>query len=292
MKLNLSKFCQTRFNVMMFKKFNPYLCFSYMQTLGKIYYALNKKERDLIKTNIRDLLEGRDEQFIRKTTKEAFRGIFTHYFEKMFSAYRNYPEIKKFMQQKFTIENEHLIQNALAEGKGVVLVTAHWGAVEFIPWLLALKGYPISVILECQTDLLMESLNDKTRFVDAELITEDNCRNVLFEAFGCLSRNRVLMTECDEVDKWRKRKTQTINLFGKTLYFDNTLDVLARKADCPVIGTFLKRNGNGTYTLFCEEIERGRGTAKNALEMWQKYVSENPEQWYQWKKWNKMKAAV
>ena len=290
MKLNLSKFCQSKLNVMMFKNFNPHLCFSYMQVLGKIYYSLNKKERDLIKTNIRDLLEGRDEEFIRKTTKEAFKGIFTHYFEKMFSAYRNYHEIKDFIDKRFTIENEHLIHEALDQGRGVVLVTAHWGAVEFIPWLLALKNFPISVILECQTDLLMKALEDKTRFVDAELLTDENC-SVLFTAFDCLKRNRVLMTECDEVDKWRRRKSQTINLFGKTLYFDNTLDLLARKADCPVIGTFLKRNSNGTYTLFLEKIERQDGTAKHALEMWQKYVNENPEQWYQWKKWNKMKAA-
>lgn len=290
-KLNLSKFCQSRLNIMMFKKFNPHLCFSYMQLLGKIYYAFNKKERELISTNIRDLLEGRDESFIKKTTKEAFKGIFTHYFEKMFSAYKNFPDIKKFIAERFTIENEHLIKDALKGGKGVILVTAHWGAVEFIPWLISLRGYPLSVILECQTPLLMEALNDKTRFVDTELVVEENC-NVLFTAFDSLKRNRVLMTECDEVDKWRKRKSQTINLFGKTLYFDNTLDILAKKADCPVIGTFLKRNSNGTYTLFLEKIEREQGTARRSLELWQKYVSENPEQWYQWKKWNKMKAVI
>ena len=291
MKLNLSRFCQSKFNVMMFKKFDPQLCFSYMQLIGKIYYAVNRKERELIKANIRDLLEGKDEAFIKHTTKEAFRGIFTHYFEKMFSAYRNYPEIKKFINEKFTIENEHLLTDALAQGKGVVLVTAHWGAVEFIPWLLSIKGYPLSVILECQTDILMKALTDKTRFVDTELLTEGGCGGVLFSAFSSLRRNRVLMTECDEVDKWRRRKNRTINLFGKTLYFDNTLDILAKKADCPVIGTFLKRNGDGTYTLYLEEIESRRETAKNALELWQKWVKENPEQWYQWKKWKKMKAA-
>lgn len=292
MKLNLSKFCQSKVNVMLFKKFDPQLCFKYMQLLGKVYYTVNRKERALIKNNIRDLLEDRDEEFIKKTTKEAFKGIFTHYFEKMFSAYRNYPEIKTFINEKFSIENEHLLGDALSQGKGVVLVTAHWGAVEFIPWLLSVKGYPLSVILECQTDMLMQALTDKTRFVDTELLTEDSCGNVLFTAFSALKKNRVLMTECDEVDKWRKRKNRTINLFGKTLYFDNTLDVLAHKADCPVIGTFLKRNPDGTYTLYLEQIEGGRGTAKNALELWQKYVTESPEQWYQWKKWKKMKAAV
>ncbi len=289
-KINLSRFCQSKLNVMMFKRFNPQLCFNYMQLLGRIYYAVNRKERELISQNIRDLLEGKDESYIRKTTKEAFRGIFTHYFEKMFSAYKNYPDIKRFINEKFKIENEHLIRNALNGGKGVVMVTAHWGAVEFIPWLLSLRGYPLSVILECQTPLLMKALTDKTRFVDTELVMEENC-NVLFTAFDCLKRNRVLMTECDEVDKWRRRKNQTISLFGKTLYFDNTLDILAKKADCPVIGTFLKRNQDGTYTLLLEEIKREEGTAKNALELWQKYVSESPEQWYQWKKWKKMKAV-
>ena len=291
MKPNLSKFCQSKINVMMFKRFDPELCFNYMQLLGKIYYAINRKERQLIETNIRDLLEGQDETFVRTTIKEAFRGIFTHYFEKMFSAYRNYPEIKNFINERFTIENEHLLTDALSEGKGAVLVTAHWGAVEFIPWLLSIKGYPLSVILECQSKLLMEALNDKTRFVDTELIMGENCKNILFSAFDSLGRNRVLMTECDEVDKWRKRKNNTIELFGKTLYFDNTLDILARRADCPVIGTFLKRNGDGTYTLYLEQIERGRGTARSALKLWQHWVSKNPEQWYQWKKWNKMKAA-
>jgi KDO2-lipid IV(A) lauroyltransferase len=262
-----------------------------MQLLGRLYYTFNRTERELISSNIRDLLEERDEAFIRKTIKEAFRGIFTHYFEKMFSAYKNFPDIKKFIAERFTIENEYLIREALDGGKGVILVTAHWGAVEFIPWLISLKGYPLSVILECQTPLLMQALTDKTRFVDTELVAEGNC-NVLFTAFDCLKRNRVLMTECDEVDKWRKRKNQTINLFGKTLYFDNTLDILAKKADCPVIGTFLKRNPDGTYTLFLEKIEREQGTARKSLELWQKYVSESPEQWYQWKKWNKMKAVI
>ena len=82
--------------------------------------------------------------------------------------------------------------------------------------------------------------------------------------------------------------------FWKNLYFDNTLDILAKKSQAPVIGAFLKRNGKNNYTLICEEIsldDPGKETAKKALYLWQKYVKMNPEQWYQWKKWNQMKAG-
>jgi lauroyl/myristoyl acyltransferase len=43
-------------------------------------------------------------------------------------------------------------------GKGCILVTAHWGAVEFIPWVLHASNVPTSVILECATARLARSL--------------------------------------------------------------------------------------------------------------------------------------
>jgi lauroyl/myristoyl acyltransferase len=109
-----------------------------------------------------------------------------------------------------------------------------------------------------------------------------------------LQSTRLQMTECDEVDKWRRKKNRTIELFGRRLYFDNTLDFMARRSGAPVVGVFLKRTGRGRFTLICESISDGRAAhnvARRALGLWQKYVYQAPEQWYQWKKWTAMKAA-
>jgi lauroyl/myristoyl acyltransferase len=109
-----------------------------------------------------------------------------------------------------------------------------------------------------------------------------------------LKANRVLMTQCDEVDAWRKRKSQTISLFGKQLFFDNTIDVLSHRSGAPVVAAFLKRTGKNRYTLICEDVSVQRESASSArdcLELWEKYVQANPEQWYQWKKWGAMKVA-
>jgi lauroyl/myristoyl acyltransferase len=119
-------------------------------------------------------------------------------------------------------------------------------------------------------------------------------QSVYSSAIESLQNNRLLMTECDEVDKWRKKKSRTIELFGQRLYFDNTLDIMTQRSGAPVIGVFLKRTGRGTFTLICEPIKNGhdgKNTARRALGLWQKYVYQAPEQWYQWKKWSAMKAA-
>lgn len=294
MKLNLSKFFQLRFNVALFQKL-PYSCsYTYMQLIGRLYYLIRRKEKHLIERNVRDLLKGKPEKYVRKKTREAFRGIFDHYFEKMYSAFKSMDEISRLVDRRFSIKNGHILDEALSRQKGVILVTAHWGAVEFIPWVLALKGYPISVILECQTEHLARSLQKKAEHLDADLISSNTTSSVYSTALESLENNRLLMTECDEVDKWRIKKNRTIELFGQRLYFDNTLDFMAQRSGAPVVGVFLERTGKGTFTLNCEPINnghRGKNTAKRAFGLWQKYVNLHPEQWYQWKKWRAMKAA-
>lgn len=294
MRLSLSKFFQARCNVRIFRHLPPVFCYEYVQVLGKIYYRIFKqKERRIIERNVREVTQCRTEKEMQKRIKETFRGIYAHYFEKMFSAYRSFEEVKKYVDQRFTFKGEQVLNEALAQNKGVILVTAHFGAVEFIPWVLGLKGYPISVILECATDELMVCLEEKARNCDAELIRGDDDRSVFFRALQSIKENRILMTECDEVDKWRRRKAQTIELFGKTLYFDNTLDVLSRRTGAPAVGVFLKRTGHRSYQLECErvDVEAGGRVARSVLGMWERYVSEYPEQWYQWKKWEAMKAV-
>ncbi len=295
MSSNLSRFFQSRFNVMLFRYLPPAFCRMYLHLLGKGFYFFNRREKRLIEYNIRDFLAGKGEKEIKRVTREAFNGIFEHYFEKMFAAYRKFESVKRYVEKNFSVQNIEVIDKALQKGRGVILVTAHFGAVEFIPWVLGLGGYPISVILEYNARVLKQALGEQISHCDVELISEsDGKGSVFFRALKSLSENRILMTECDEVDKWRRRKSRTIRLFGKTLYFDDTLNVFAKRTHSPVVGVFLKRTGKKSYTLICEDISVEReveDTARNVLYLWQKYVSESPEQWYQWKKWNNMKVA-
>jgi lauroyl/myristoyl acyltransferase len=262
-----------------------------MQLLGKIYYLFRRTERRLIERNIRDMLQDTPKPLVAQIIRQTFRGIFDHYFEKMFSAFHNVDRIERYMKRRVSVQNTEYLDKALSKGKGGLLVTAHWGAAEFIPWVLGLAGYPISVILECKTEHLEAALCERAKTMDVELLTCGENSPIFCRALKSLQRNRLLMTECDEVDAWHKRESRTINLFGKCLYLDNTLDILAKRSGASVVGVFLKRISRFRYTLICEPIGSENNTAVEAFELWQKYVTLYPEQWFQWRKWQAMKVA-
>jgi len=294
MKLKISVFFQSPVNVFLFRHMSPSLAQNFLHGIGFLYYLINPHEKRVIEKNVREVLAGQQERYVRRVIRETFKGIFTHYFEKMFSAFLDYGTVKKYVDQRFEVKGGEIITRALEQGKGCVLVTAHWGAVEFIPWVLHMKGFPTSVILECATARLAKCLQEKIANRDAELITSAYGGSIFLRAMQSLKANRVLMTQCDEVDAWRKRKSQTISLFGKQLFFDNTIDVLSHRSGAPVVAAFLKRTGNNRYTLICEDVSVQRAsasTARDCLGLWEKYVQSNPEQWYQWKKWGAMKVA-
>ena len=294
MKLKISVFFQSPVNVFLFRHLSPTLAQRYLHAIGFVYYLLNPHEKRVIEKNVREVLVGQKEKEVRKVVRETFKGIFTHYFEKMFSAFLDYDTVKRYVDERFEVKGAEVITRALEQGKGCVLVTAHWGAVEFIPWVLHMKGFPTSVILECATARLAKSLQEKIANRDTELITSAYGGSIFLRAMQSLKANRVLMTQCDEVDAWRKRRSQTISLFGQEMFFDNTIDVLSHRSGAPVVAAFLKRTGRNRYTLFCEDVSVQResaSTARDCLELWEKYVQQNPEQWYQWKKWGAMKVA-
>ncbi len=294
MKLKISHFFQSTFNVVLFRSMSPRLAQSYLHAIGFLYYLLNRKEKRLIEKNVRDVLAGQDEKYVRKVVHETFKGIFTHYFEKMFNAYLDFDTVDGYVKRHFKVEGAELLTKALEGGKGCILVTAHWGAVEFIPWVLFSEGFPASIILECATTRLARTLLARTDQTRTELISSSYGGSIFLRALQSLKANRVLMTQCDEVDVWRRRPSHTIRLFDRELYFDNTIDVLSHRSGAPVVAAFLKRTGKHEYTLILEDVSvlrKAESTARDCLALWEKYVTSYPEQWYQWKKWKEMTAA-
>jgi KDO2-lipid IV(A) lauroyltransferase len=295
MKLKISAFFQSQTNVLLFRHMGPRIALAYLHAIGRLYYLINRKEKREIEKNVQEVLYGQDKRKVRKIVSETFKGIFTHYFEKMFSAYLDYRTVRSYVDKHFRINGAHLLSMALERGRGCILVTAHWGAAEFIPWVLHTHGVPTSVILEYATTRLAKSLHEKTIHTGTELITSERGGSVFHRAMLSLKANRVLMTQCDEVDAWRRRKSQTINLFGKELFFDRTIDVLACRSGAPVVAAFLKRARGKRYTLILEDVSVQRtsqSTAKDCLSLWEKYVSKYPEQSYHWKKWSAMKSRM
>ncbi len=137
--LNLSKFLQMRLNSWLIRFLPFFMSRYYLIVLGKLYYFFNRKERDLINRTINYVLESSlSPGKLRQARRQTFTGIFDHYHEKLYLAYTPFERIKKFFAKKMKFEGEAALQQALALGKGAILATGHFGAVEFLPAALGL----------------------------------------------------------------------------------------------------------------------------------------------------------
>jgi KDO2-lipid IV(A) lauroyltransferase len=270
----------------------PGLARGLMLAAGALYFALNQRERQAIEENVSDLL-GRGER-AETAKRTVFRHTIEHYFEKLLVANKPQAFVRAFVRNRVACAGLGRLDEALAAGRGAIAVTAHWGAVELIPPTLLELGYPVSIVLETRTPRLREALERLVAGTDAELIIASRGDPVLERILAALGRGRVLVTQVDEVDSWRRRRSRTIRLFGSTLFFDHTLDFLAKRSGAPAVGIFCGREEGLHYRLNCEGITADPGSgdvARHALALWERHTLEKPEQWYQWPKWRKMKAG-
>jgi KDO2-lipid IV(A) lauroyltransferase len=293
LSLSLSKFLQMKLNSFLFR-FLPFsVSRGYLMALGRLYYLLNWGEKALIRKTIKHVFKRKfSAAQLNQKINAAFKGIMDHYHEKLFVGYSHFPGLLKFLRTRVRFAGVDHLQSALEDGKGVILVTGHFGAVEFLPGALALNGYPTSMICRFQTTRLRESMGSRAEAVGLQLIDADE-GNIILAAMKALKQGRILITECDEFDEWRPDPHRDSSFLNCRLPSDRTLELLRKRSGAQIITALVKREGKKAYT--CNLTAVGNGAAslhppihEQCLDVLETAVENSPEQWYQWKKFGKM----
>ena len=295
MRINLSSFLQWRINIFLIQKLGWTFTFVYLYLLGKLYFLLKRKEKHKIITSIYTVFaEHKDRREIKSLTRAVFRGIFSHYFEKIFNAYSPVEMLKTFFNTHMESEGMDALDKVLAKGKGVLLVTGHFGGVEFIPLFLGFKNYPVTMVVKFSTDHLRTiSLQQAAQF-SIDIIDPDKTPNVMKAILSCLKRNRIVITQCDEIDEWRLSRKDKLFFLGKQTYLDKTINVLSKRASVPVVFEIMHRNNEHRYKFIAtswdemaQKFQRSPNMSPGSvlLKFLEKYIYVYPEEWYQWKKY-------
>jgi lauroyl/myristoyl acyltransferase len=293
LSINLSKFFQLKFNCYLLRFLPFQISRWYIILLGKLYYFFYKKERGLIKQTIGHVLKRKkDPQTIEFKTKETFKGIFDHYHEKLFIAYSHFSRLLKFLHNRVRLVGGEALDQGLKGGKGVILVTGHYGAVEMLPGALAVKGYPAAMVCRFQTSRLRESLNLRAERVGLELIDADH-GNILLSAIRVLKQGRILITECDEFDEWRDNQNRSAYFLNTRLPYDRSLDLLRKRTGAAVVMALMQREERRSYAMNLTLVANGASggataVSEECLTVLERAIDTYPEQWYQWKKLGKI----
>jgi len=298
MKLNLSTFLQWRFNIFMCRMLGWRITFFYIRMLGILYFFFNRKERWKIRKAVNTVFRYHKYRYeIRSITKNVFRGIFSHYFEKFFNAYSTAGTLRNFVVNHVESEGLDAIKKGLAKGKGILLITGHFGGVELIPAFLGANNFPVSIVAKFKSkDLRNNSVQQASNFL-TKIIDAEQTPNIIRAIFDDLKSNRIVITQCDEIDEWKPSRYDKLFFLGKQVCLDKTINILSKRCAATVVFGVMHRDSNHQYKFIAtsyEEIAKqyqqsiDMSMGAMALKFMEHYIYKYPEEWYQWKKYKEL----
>ena len=294
MKVNLSSFLQWRFNIFLYLTFGWAIARVFIFFLGRLYFYFNKKEKARIENAVLEVIGGGNyEMDIRGVTKKVFSGILSHYYEKLFIAFEEPQKATEFLNENVISEDLKVLRRCLAKGNGVIIVTGHYGAIEYIPTLLAINNFPVSMIAKFKTEQLKKKVYSQAKKYNIKLIDAENTGNVMRTAIKELKQNRILVTQCDEIEEWRPSEKERISFLGRVTGLDRTINIIQKRSGADIVFGIIHRYSLSKYRLIMYAYEDMLQTlnisqpsvGETVLKFLEGYIYANPEQWYQWKKY-------
>jgi KDO2-lipid IV(A) lauroyltransferase len=292
MRLKLSSFLQMKPNLLIYQVLGWKIAFYYILVLGRFYFAIKRREKRRIELSIKAAFgHSKDKREIASITRDVFRGVFSHYYEKLFNAYADVRTLKGFFDRFVDSPTLGKVDKALSRGKGVLFVTGHYGGIEYIPIYLAVRGYPISVIAKFATPQLKETLRRRTEPFGLRIIDASQKNSILTTVLKELRSNRIVFIECDEIEEWKSSDKQRIFFLGSRVGLDRTINILQKRSQAEVIFGVLRRISLREYALSLDHYEDMASRFGEAaisfgeavLKDLENLILSDPTQWYQWK---------
>lgn len=160
--------------------------------LGLIIYYVYKRRRDITFDNISNSFPEMNREWHNNVCKKSFMhfGIIAMEFIQLFRFN------DKFIRKHILIQGEEHIKEALAKGRGIIGLCPHLGNWEFVAACIALKDYPVSVIMKRQSNPFINQIIEKLRSsFNMECIYKSNAG---FPVIRALKRNRIVAFVADQ----------------------------------------------------------------------------------------------
>lgn len=177
------------------------------------------------------------------------------------------------------VEGKENIDNALAQNRGMIILSGHFGNWEVMGYTLARMGVPLHVMARAQAvDQMTEFMNSFREKRGIKVIMQ----NTIPEALKLLAHNQTvgLLSDLNA----RERGYQ-VRFFGRAASFYSAPVLLAMRSRAPLIPAFTERQKNGRLLLRFEkpvEFKRGDSMCNNIQRYVDRYEAayrRRPDHW-------------
>lgn len=206
--------------------------------LGSLFYHASRRYRTTALRNLHEAFPEKTEREIQTIAKNVFR----HFARGGFEFFHLLSLKPSTIDKMIDIEGLEIIDGALKEGKGCIIITAHYGNWELLARKFVLMGYTASVIARDSDDPGTTGI--ATRIRESGGYTVFDKDQPLMGAFRALRRNEILGILPDQNEL---RGGIFVDFFGRPASTATGPAVFALRSGAPVIPVFAPRMPDGRY---------------------------------------------
>jgi len=253
------------------------------RAVADLSYPFQGGLRRNVKDNMRHVL-GPDasEKEVSRAAREVFRNI-TRYYADLIRLPRIDPH--RLLEQDLNVHGLENLKNALAQGKGVVAVSAHYGNTELTVQALAAADIYAYVLTEPLQPRQLSDLTHRLRSTHGHIYRPVSMSSVK-GALRYLRQGGLVVILCD---RDIQKTGQLLPLCGRPARFPVGAAMLAVHTGAQVVPAFSHRRGPGRNEVWVEpplSLERTgdeehdvRAITEKILARFEEYLRRDPGQW-------------
>jgi KDO2-lipid IV(A) lauroyltransferase len=249
--------------------------------LAQGYYLFAFGDRRAVKANLRVIFPEESNLQLRKISRMMFRN-----FAKYLVDFFRFEKLnREYIDKNIKLENLRYFDEALAKGKGVVVLTAHLGNWELGGVVIAQLGYPFWAV----------ALPHKNKKVNDFFDAQRNKKGVKVIAMGKAVRSCITEIRKNHMvalvgDRDFTEKGILIDFFGRPTHFPEGPAALSLMTGASIVPGFMLRNPDNSFTLRIEKPIEFTPTGDKIKDLAdlikvykvviEDYIYKYPDQWY------------
>jgi KDO2-lipid IV(A) lauroyltransferase len=249
--------------------------------LGSLAFHLYTPRKNIALENLRNAFPEKTEEELRKIAQGAFRNYGIALVELLW-----FPNLDdKALRRLVEIENLELMKAAYARGKGLIMLSGHFGNWELIALAMGyLSKLPITIIVQTQANKLVDDVINRNRCLLGNRVVPMGMS--VREIIRTLDEGGVVAIAPDQSGAM---EGAFVSFFGRSVATHKGPAVFALRSGAPVQMGFITRKPDGRYTVVLEEIPTGDltdNTEESVVELTrrhtallEKYVRMHPDHW-------------
>ena len=258
---------------------------SFAKKGAAIYVASSRRYRERIGKNLQIAF---GDAYTPEKTEAFIRELGTHLGTSIAEMFFSTTRRRTAMVKRITIAGAEHLEKALALGRGVIAVSAHFGNFTLIGMKMCAEGYPFASLVKLpKYKAVANALRMLQQRQQAGFIYVQPWKEALRSILASLRRNEIV---CIIADEKKKRSGVDVDFFGQPAATALGPAVISLRTGSPVVPVFIVRNGDGTHTIHIEPalehpVTGDRGADERALTaaftgVIERYIRAYPEQWF------------